>query len=166
MALDERALRKWEADAKKVVTDLGRKWTASVILSTAPRRPYSTLRPRRVSPDPQPSNAEVLSYLEASGRKIFVLSTTMRASVLRNTLADIRRRGLKNLNAGALMLIVAGHWRREVLARWREGTGIKRPSAEWRRRKVRLGLEPGPARASNQLITAFEKARLIVERRG
>lgn len=166
MSADLASIKEWEVKAKAAVAGLGKVWTASIVMSTARRQPYPTLHPRKRPAGAQPTNGEVLKYLEESGRVIFTLTATMRANVLRETMADIKRRGLKNLNASALRLLVAGHWRREVLARWREGRGIKRPSEAWRRRKVRLGLEPGPARASNQLLHAVEKARLIVERRG
>jgi hypothetical protein len=145
-----------------LVMTLGDEWSVAFQFDQKARRPYPTLRPRTKAAPAQIANAELLEIYRGTPRDLLKLTRRDRASVLRESLERLGDR--ESLNRGALMLAIAGSYKRHIVERAETGERVPQASAAWLARKRRLGLALTPMRASGQLLGALRRAQIVLQR--
>lgn len=140
------------------VASLGTSWEMLLRLPQTPRAPYATLRPRTAAPGTLPTNGAVLDALAARGRDPFVAQANDRARIASDAMRDTR-----SLSGAALALSIANRFRAFAVERMRGGA-MPSISAEWSRRKSRLGYPSSPGVASGQLSRALGSAQILVRK--
>lgn len=144
--------KRLEQRVRDLAADLGRGWSYSLAMGAETREPYGNERTTQ-------TDAEVARHQPW----IFAPSPEM----LRAVVDAMRPAFAHGLNIGAAKLSGAGAYKRHIVARAEGRTLDVRPpsiTADWRERKVRLGLTPNPGRASGQLARALAGARVELTR--
>ena len=148
---------------------LGETWTAAVQIDGSPRAPYPTVKPRTGPAPAQPTNGDLIDYYRGTPRDPFQLSEADRAAIARDALGRLGDKLLEGgertlrINNQALCLLIAGAWRRFILARLAAGA-FPAPTPEWQLRKARLGLDLRPMNASLQLYRSLARALVTAQR--
>jgi len=119
------------------------------------------VRPRKGPAPHQITNGKLLDIYRDTPRDLLKLTQRDRASVLRDSLERLGDR--QNLNRGALMLAIAGSYKRHVIERAETGEGVPPAGAPWLARKRRLGLALTAMRASGQLLGSLRRAQIVVQ---
>jgi hypothetical protein len=161
------ALKLMEMQLRGVVEKMGQTWAIAFDGPATARRPYPTLRPRKGPAGKQPTNAEVLQYLEASGRTLTKLDAAFKARALSYVLARFRGRAIPQPQN--VMFALAPFVKETFLARaLHSGADIEGEipanSAGWTERKRKLGLSTNKMKASGQLASWLKDSRFRVVR--
>lgn len=152
-----------------LAASLGETWTAAVQIDGSPRQPCPTIKPRTSPAPTQITNGELLDVYAGTPRDVFNLSEADRAAIARDALGRLGDKLLEDgekvlrINNQAMCLLIAGAWRRFLLARLASGT-MPAPSVKWTQRKARLGLDLRPMNASLQLYRALYRALVTAQR--
>lgn len=150
-------------------SSLGETWTAAVQIDGSPREPYRTVKPRTGPAPAQITNGELLDIYQGTPRDVFKLSEADRAAIARDALGRLGDKLLEDeertlrINNQAMCLLIAGAWRRFLLARLAAGA-FPATTPEWRLRKGRLGLDLRPMNASLQLYRSLERSLVTAQR--
>lgn len=148
------------AKIAQIAAEWGRQWDVVLALPEVPRRPYPVLRDRTKPAGPQPTNTDVLGFLEAGGRDILAVTPMVRAMTIADTMAALKPDTIPN--AQAVRFTLANAYRRAVIYVAETGAGLKPNTPEWRARKARLGLSTRPGRASSQLLAALKRSMIRI----
>lgn len=161
------ALRLLELQLRSVIEGMGQTWAIAFDGPATARRPYPTLRPRKGPAPRQPTNAQVLQYLEANGRTLTKLDAALKERALRYALARFQGRAIPQPQN--VMFAMAPFIKETFLQRaLHSGADIEGEipanSAKWTERKRRLGLSINKMKASGQLASWLKDARFRVVR--
>lgn len=160
VTVDTAGVARWASRLREIAENLGRTWSAELLMPAAPRDPLPTLRPRTRPAGQQPTNADV-----ALANPWLAEMTPTAEDRVHAALADAWRRGIHN--GGALMLIAAQAWKRVLVDRATNAlVDVRAPSnsSAWAERKQRLGLTPAAGQASGQLARALEAATPVARK--
>ena len=160
-------LKLLELQLRDVVSKMGQTWAIAFDGPAAARKAYPTLRPRKGPAPAQPTNAEVLQYLEARGRTLTLLDAALKERAYRYALARFQGRAIPLPQN--VMFALAPFVKETFLARaLHSGADIEGEipanSAKWTERKRRLGLSTNKMKASGQLASWLKDARFRVVR--
>jgi len=153
-------LKQVAARVAAIAQDWGRTYDVVLAMPEVPRRPYPVLRNRTKPAGPQPTNTEVLGFLEAGGRNLLAVTPMVRSMAVAETLAALRPDVIPGPQV--VKLVLANAYRRAVLYVAETGAGLKPNTPEWRARKQRLGLSTRPGRASSQLLAALKRSMIRI----
>ena len=161
------ALKLLEMQLRAVVDGMGGSWAIALDGGAARRAPYPTLRPRKGPAPAQPTNAEVLQYLEGMGRPVTKIDAAMRQRAYAYALSRFRGKAIP-LPQNVMMSLapfVKETFVQRVLHNGADIEGeIPANSTKWTNYKRRLGLSTNRLKASGQLAAWFKSARFRIVR--
>lgn len=161
------ALKLLELQLRSVVEKMGETWAIAFDGGAAARHAYPTVRPRKGPAPAQPTNAQVLQYLEAKGRTLTKIDAAFKQRALRYAMERFKGKAIPQPQN--VMFALAPYVKETFLARAQHSGAdiegdIPANSAKWTQRKRRLGLSTNKMKASGQLASWLKDARFRVVR--
>ena len=161
------ALKLLELQLRSVVEKMGETWAIAFDGGAAARQAYPTVRPRKGPAPAQPTNAQVLEYIEAKGRTLTKLDAALKQRALRYALGRFQGKAIPQPQN--VMFALAPFIKETFIARAQHSGAdiegdIPANSEKWTARKRRLGLSTNKMKASGQLASWLKDARFRVVR--
>lgn len=156
-----------EMQLRDVISKMGQTWAVALDGTNSRRTPYPTLRPRKGAAPAQPTNAQVLQYLEGNGRPVTSIPEAMRVRAMAFAMSRFRGKAIplpQNVMM-ALAPFIKETFVQRVLHNGADISGqIPTNSAKWTRYKRKLGLSTNKLKASGQLAAWLQSARFRIVR--